>query len=788
MTSYWQRAVVACGVLVLSRTPLAAQAAAPSATTTGTISGRVVSAATREPLIGVALAVPPTTSPATSGVSTLSDSLGRFTLRAVPVGVVRLELRRVGYRPEVRTDIVVSAARTTELVLELTPVATTLAAVAVRPGYFPVLPAPALPVSTQRFSAEEVRRAPGVQEDVVRAVSVLPGVGVTEAGRNDLVVRGGAPFENLFTVDGIEVPNINHFGTQGSTGGPLSLINLAFVADAALSAGGFGVRYGDRTSSVTAIRLRDGARDRFTAEANLSATGGGLIAEGPLGRTGSVMVGVRRSYLDLLFKAAGFGFIPAYTDLTAKAVVRPTARDQLSALLIGADGTVTFNNSTEEQRFENSRVAAPQQQQYFSGLIWQRTLARGLFTATLGRTWTRYRTTQNDSGSTTAAPAVLFRANSAEGDNSLRTEWQWRSSPQVEWELGHVLRYASQLAYDVMLPGAYRRDAAFTPRPLRADTNFHAMRGGSYLQVTRQLTGALRMTAGVRGDWYGHLQDAVRVAPRVSATWQLNPVTSASFSAGRYWQAPPFIWLVGDATNAGQLRPFAADQVVAGFTREVREDTKVQVEVFAKQYRGYPARAFRPQAVLQPTGFDDVTNDIPFGLEPLAGVGTGHVIGAELLVQKKLSIIPVYGLLTISANRTAFTGLDGVSRRGAFDVPVVANLLLGWRPNARWEASGRVRGSSGRPITPFITDGSMQGTLDFARYNAGGRLPTFASLDLRVDRRWQFRRGQLITYLDVQNATGRNNVSQITWNPRLRQTERQESLGVLPSIGVNWSF
>jgi hypothetical protein len=754
--------------------PVAAQRA-------GVLAGRVVSAATREPVSGASVRVLP------AGAGAVSDSTGSFVVREVPLGIVRVEIRRLGYAPQVRTDVVIGSARSTELLVELVPVPTTLANVSVRPAWFSA-PAPSLAVSTQGFGAEEVRRAPGVQEDVVRAVSVLPGVGVTSAGRNDLVVRGGAPFENLFVVDGIEVPNINHFGTQGSSGGPLSLINIAFVADASLSAGGFGVRYGDRTASVTSIRLREGARDRFTGEANLSATGYGLIAEGPLGTRSSVMVGARRSYLDLIFKAAGLGFIPAYTDLTAKSVWRPTSRDQLSILFIGAQGTVTFNNDTDENRFENSRVVAPQQDQYFSGLTWQRTLSRGLVTTSLGRTYTQYRTTQSDSGSAQTAPAVLFRANTTEGDATLRSDLQWRSARDIEWEGGVALRHASRLRYDVTLPGAFRRDETFREFPLTVDTAFTATRGAGYVQGTWSLHPSVRATAGARTDWYGFLDNSLRVSPRASVQYTMAEGTTAAASVGRYWQAPQFIWLVGDASNGQQLRPFSADQVVLGLTRILRADTKLQVELFGKRYAHYPVRRFRPQAVLQPAGFDDITNDIPFGLEPLASSGTGTVMGAELLVQKKLSEVPVYGLFTLSANRTRFTAIDGIARRGVFDVPVVANALLGWRPNARWELSGRVRASSGRPITPFITSGAQTGSLDFTRYADGGRLPTFGTLDVRVDRRWAFRRSQLVAYVDVQNATARRNVSQLAWNARLRATEQQESLGVLPSIGINWSF
>jgi TonB dependent receptor/Carboxypeptidase regulatory-like domain/TonB-dependent Receptor Plug Domain len=738
----------------------------------GIVDGRVRSGPTQQPVANATIRVGGTEFVVVSGED------GRFRLRA-PVGIVRLEIRAIGFAPIVRSDVVVSAGKPTTLVIDLQPRVVQLATVDVKPTYFE--PTRETPVSTQRFSAEEIRRTPGVQEDVIRAVSVLPGVGVTTAGRNDLVVRGGAPFENLFVVDNIEVPNVNHFGTQGSTGGPVSLIPIEFVKDAALSAGGFGVRYGDRTSSVTTIALREGNRERRATTLNLSAIGFGAIAEGPLPNDGSLLVSARRSYLDFVFNAVGFPFIPSYTDVTLKAVQRPTVRDELSFLLVGARDRISFKNETADNRFDNSTVLGSSQDQYIAGLTWKRLLSRGVVTTTLGRTWSRFDAAQRDSSD---PPQLIFGAKSTEGETSLRTDVTLQLTPRVELTAGAIAKYAGALRYDITLPGAVRRDQSGTPQALRVDTTFSTFRQAAYAQTSLQLTDRLRLTLGARGDWYQFLRNSVRVAPRGVLAWTPDEVTTLTLAGGQYYQAPQTIWLVGDARNVETLKPLRADQVVAGWQRLLRPDIKLQVEGYVKRYADYPGRVYRPRAVLQPSGFDDVTNDIPYGLEPLLGGATGSVRGAEVLLQKRLSEIPVYGLISASYNRTRFTGLDGSESIGAFDSPLVFNGLLGWRPNARWEFSGRVRSAAGLPTTPFTADGR----LDFARYNAGERLPTFFALDVRVDRRFVFRRSQLVTYLDVQNATARKNISQIAWDARLRAPKANESIGVLPSIGVNWEF
>jgi len=720
-------------VVLLACAPLPAQV--PSAPT-GAITGRIVQAVTEAPVVGATVRV------VGQEIGAQTDAGGRFVLRGVRTGIVTLEIRRLGFAPVTKGDIAVSPAKPAEVLVVLRPIDVQLEAVTVRPEAFPPQLPPATPVSTQTYAAEEVRRQPGAQEDVLRAISVAPGVGVTSAARNDIIVRGGAPFENLFVVDNIEVPNINHFGSQGSTGGPISLINIRFIETAAISAGGFGARYGDRASSATTLTLREGNRERLAGELNVAATQYGAVLEGPIGRDASFFVNVRRSYLDLLFQAIGLSFIPSYTDATAKAVWRPTTRDALSFLTIAARGTVTFDN----------------------------------------RTWTRFVTAQRDS-----LLNPVFESRSTEGETTLRTDLTWLPRRGLEVEAGTIFKYASDLRFDATLAGFRRLDQLGQPRTLRVDTSFTALRNGTYAQAAWQVRPALRLSAGVRGDWYGFLGNAVRLAPRLNATYRLDDVTTLAVSGGRYWQAPSYIWLVGDPANRQSLRPFRADQAVAGLTRLVGDELKVQLEVYAKRYGAYPARVFRPQAVLSPSGFDDATTDIPFGLEPLESTGTGEAYGAEVFVQKKLGRSPLYGQLSASYNRTRFTGLDGTSTRGAFDTPVLANGVIGWRPNAKWELALRARAASGLPFTPFVTGGPQAGTLDFARYN-GERLGTFFAADVRVDRRFVFGKTQLIAFLDLQNVTNRQNPSPPQWNPRTRQAVANEGVGLLPSIGLNWEF
>jgi hypothetical protein len=742
----------------------------------GTVVGRVVNASTAQPIEAALVRIDGTPQ------STRTDDAGRFIIAGVRPSVYSLSVRAIGFRPYIASEVVVGSGKPFEITVALVPQPIELEALEVQPSYF-VPPTQAI-ASTQNLGAEDVRRAPGVQEDVVRAVALLPGVAVTAAGRNDLIVRGGAPYENLFVVDGIEVPNINHFGSQGSTGGPLSLINIDFVQGVAFSSGGLAAKWGDRTASFTNITLREGTRETLAGEVNLSATGFGAIAEGPLGRNGSFLLSARRSYLDLLFKAAGFSFIPAYWDFQLKVTQDLDAANRITVLGIGAINTVSFTNETADDRYDNSRILSPEQNQYFTGVTWQHFLTRGVLTTTLGRTFTKYDAIQQDS---LVPPNDVFRSLSTEGENSLRVDLVLQPSDRLELNVGSIAKYASTLTYDMFLDGQLRLDDSGLPQPLQVDTSFTAFRAATYAEARYHLTTALRVTGGMRGTYYGFL-DAFRLAPRLGLRLDVAPNTGITAGYARIYQAPSYIWLIGDPRNVDNLTPIRADQAVLGFERILREDLKLQVEAYVKAYGDYPARVYRPQAVLAPAGFEDATNDIPFGLEPLESVGEGMAYGLEVYLQKRLSAIPVYGLASVALARSEFRSFEGVTRAGAYDGRILGNLLVGWRINRAWEISGKFRIASGLPTTPFITSGPNTGQLDFAQYNAGPRLPTFHSLDVRIDRRWSFRGWQLDLYIDVQNVYGRENVSQVVWNPRIGAPEPNESLGILPSIGVNIEF
>ncbi len=734
----------------------------------GTITGRVISQMSKKTLAGVNVRILNTT------LGAVSKTDGTFEIKNVDAGIQKIQFSLIGYETYVNSNISVNAGKPVYLEIELAEKVIELEGAEVKASFFQKRVDAV--TSTQYLSFEEIRRAPGVQEDVIRATALLPGVNVTAAGRNDLIVRGGAPFENLFIVDNIEVNNINHFGSQGSTGGPLSLINLDYVRNVEFSAGGFGARYGDRTSSLTNITLRNGNESQFGGKLNLSATGVGLSFEGPIGDKGSWIFSARRSYLDFIFQAAGFSFVPQYWDFMTKGNYRLDANNSLTFIGISAINTVKLNNEDIDNKYDNSRIAVPDQYQNFSGLTWRSTFETGFFTATLANSYTRFTTFQNDSNL-----IEIFRNDSKEGELILKTDLDLQIGPKTEILIGNQLKYGAFLDYLIKIPGSVRTDNNGVERPFDIDTSFNTIKNGTYFNYSTAIENH-RITLGGRMDYYNFTAESIYLSPRLSYTYTLNENSSFILSAGRYYQSPSYIWLLSNSEKS--LKPIIADQVVLGYAHTPLQDVKVQLEVYYKNYTNYPGRVFRPQSVLAPSGFDDISTDIPFGLEPLHNSATGWSSGVELFIQKKLSEIPLYGLLSITLSESNFTALDSIERSSVFDSRLIFNLAIGYRISEDWEISSKFRYATGVPTTPFTN----LGKIDYTQYNEGERLPDFNALDLRVDKRWNFSWGTLITYLDIQNLYSRKNVSGIRWDRRTNETIYQKSIGLLPSIGVSAEF
>jgi len=734
----------------------------------GTLTGLVIDAATREPLPGANVLLVGTT------IGAATDLAGQFRIPNIPVGTYSVQASVIGYQTIIRTDVVVSTGKPQRLEFDMTEATIELGEITVTATYFQKLPDK--PVSVQTQSYEEIRRLPGGLEDVLRAVSILPGVAQVQAGRNDLIVRGGAPSENLYVVDNLQIPNINHFGTQGAAGGPLSYLNLDYIAETQFSSGGFGARYGDRMSSVLTITMKDGRDDRIGGKATISATQFGLNVEGPHAADGTFLFSARRSYLDLIFKAAGFGFVPEYWDFLGKATVNLGKHDQLSLLgVLALDNVRTFND-TQEQIQDNSQVLVSNQNQLAAGVTWRHLFERGFTNVTLGQTLVDYEYEQQD---TLLNP--IFTNVSSEYETVLSADLVYQLSAKTEFSAGVQGKLVNFKA-DMFLPPFRTSFGELLAVDAVYDTV--ATKAAAYAQASQKF-GPLRATLGARVDYFSLIADPFVFSPRLALSYAITEVTNLNASLGRYHQSPSYIWLVSYSENRN-LDFVAVDQVVLGIDHLLREDIKISLEGYVKSYTQYPASLTRTYLVLANTGAGYGGSDegyASFGVDPLVSEGAGNARGLELFLQKKPSDTPHYGLLSVSYSESEFTPLNGVRRPGSFDQRFILNVGAGYRFDERWETNIKFRLATGRPYTPYNDDG----TQDAALYNTS-RVVTNHSLDVRIDRRFMFRTWTLIAYLDVQNIYNRKPVDVPRYNYATGEVETTSSIGILPTVGISAEF
>lgn len=331
----------------------------------GKIEGIIIDAETKAELIGANILI----INSTTGAATDLD--GKFIIENVPVGNYSIKISFLGYTPIIKTDIIVRSNRITLVNGELSTSSLESDEVVVEAEYFQKNDEQAL--SSINFSGEEIRRAPGSAGDVSRILMILPSVAKVNDQSNTLAVRGGSPIENTFYIDNIEIPNINHFPSQGASGGVIGMINVDFIEDVDFFTGGFSAIYGNKLSSIMNLSLREGNSEKVEGQLNLDFSGFGGIIEGPLfSDNATFMVSARRSYIDFLIKMIDVGstVAPTYGDISGKIVYDIDKNNKL--MIVGVFGD-DHMSSDQQNAIDNQMVFYGDQDIYQStiGLNWR---------------------------------------------------------------------------------------------------------------------------------------------------------------------------------------------------------------------------------------------------------------------------------------------------------------------------------------------------------------------------------------------------------------------------------
>ena len=739
----------------------------------GGITGVVLDAEVKTPLAGVRVQL------LGAGLETSTDPAGRFEFPSVPAAGYTLEFSFPYFRTRRVTDVVVKSGRPTPVLteLEFDAGAVETREVTVSADYYPSGGEAA--ASTTAFSYEEVRRAAGAAGDVMRMIGALPSVARTNDTMNHLVVRGGSPAENAFYVDNIEIPNINHYPHQGASSGPIGLLNVELIRDVSFSAGGFSPVFGDRLSSVMDISFREGNREGTDLQLELSMMGAGLVAEGPLpARRGSWLVSARRSYIDLLIKLMGSGVPVHWSDLQSKIVRDLSPRDRLTLLAVaGFDDSGTEKEDALKDA-ENT-FGELDTTEATAGINWfHQWGAAGYSNTSLARSGIRYREAFRD----TLSGELLRRAANEDEAWTLRNVTTLRLDPSRRITFGvEGKRLVSRFdSYQAGATDVLGHPMPFATRNGRVQSNLYS----AYAQYAWDPMAPLTLQLGLRADRFASSR-AFRLSPRLSLSWRMSSKDTLDASAGVFHQQLPATLLVQDDEGAISLEPRAL-HFVLGYRRLLSPDTRLSVEIYDKEYDRMPLDPAQPSLFL----LDEFYRDNRFAEHgPLAFDGRGRSAGVEVLLQKKLAD-RIYGLVGLSYFRTRYRGADGRWRDRIYDNRVLVCVEGGWKLGRSWELGVRGNYAGGAPYTPFDVEASLaagSGIFDAARIN-GIRLPAYASLNLRCDRRFNFRDSNLTLALSLWNVFNRKNVAAVYWNEAGGRPGEILGWGLLPVLGVEFEF
>lgn len=756
---------------------------------TGSITGTVIDIQTKEPLIGVNVILLDTQ----IGAST--DIEGRYIINNVPVGAYRIRFDYIGYESMLKTDVIVKTARSEIMNAELKQSLIEGEEVVVTAGYF--ADEERVQPSTIGLSSEEIRRFPGGFEDVVRTVSTLPGVAINNAGgRNDLLVRGGGPSENLFIINGIEVPNINHFGTQGTSTGSLSFVNLDFVQDVTFSTGGFAARYGDKMSSVVSLKMVEDHSKGIESKATVSATQYGADISVPLADRGNIIFSARKSYLDLIFKANGLSFIPIYTDFNLIGHYDLSPKDKLFLISLSAINDIDRDLSTLQNRVENAGILGNEQYQAIAGLSYRRILNSGYLDAVVGTNLFIY-------GFKQAEPAgdLFFQSDAREREVNFKLEHYWVASKNIGVRGGlssKSIFYKNNVAFaDTIFDRSGNRvpvDFLGVPQTQVVDTT--AQKFAGYAELDWNISPKFEINAGVRADYYAFLADKFYPAPRLSFKYKFHPQHSFKLSGGIYHQSPSYVWMTNP--NNQSLKALRNSMGVFGWDYLVQDDVRFSVETYYKKYDNLPsgtAPGVNDYVVITNTGtnYGGATEDFQsFGFFDMTSNGTGKSYGVEFLVQKKFSDTPFYGLSSLTINKTELTANNGITYPGQYDQRFILNISGGYKPNTKWEFSAKFRYFTGVPFTPTYAKGdNPKSAMDIQNLPdeyLTGRLDAAHHLDIRVDRYFNFGNSTLTLYVDIQNVYNYNIPLRPSYNSWDNTVESRGGIGILPSIGISYEI
>jgi hypothetical protein len=729
---------------------------------TSEIIGLVQDKNSQESLIGATVFLEGTT----IGASTNAE--GRFIIKNIPPKSYNIKFQYVGYVGKTIFNVVISTGNIQSFNVDLEPESKSLNEVVVQGRTFGKNTE--TPLSIQSLTAEEIKSNPGGNFDISKVIQALPGVGGNTGGasfRNDIVIRGGGPNENVFYIDGIEIPVINHFSTQGSSGGPQGMLNVSFIQDVTLASSSFNAKVDNALSSVFTFKQKDGNTQKLQGNFRLSASEVALTLDGPVSKNTTFLASARKSYLQFLFAAIDLPIRPNFWDFQYKTTTKINDKTTLTTLGVGAIDVFSFSvpkESTPEKEYAIRSSPNVNQWNYTIGAVVKRRLRNGYVNYSASRNMFNNNLDRWEDGREYDENYRALKIRSQEIENKFRVDVN-KYSGKWKYTYGGMFQYVkyNNQTYNKINNGVYDTAGVQIAPPLviKFNTAIEFFKGGLFGDVSRRmLNDRLNINFGLRTDLNSFTNEGLNpfktISPRISGSYSVTEKLSLNVTVGRYFKTPIYT-VLGFKDNAGNFvnkdnKYISCNHFVTGIEYLPTASSRITVETFYKQYNNYPISAYN-EISLANMGADFNV----LGNEKTSSTGKGRAYGFEVFFQQKLSK-NIFATVSYTWFISEFSGSDNILKPSAWDNRNLISTILGYKFKKGWEIGVKYRFAGGSPYTPFDLEASQtnylsagNGVFDYKQLNTL-RVGPFQQLDLRIDKKMNFKHTTLDLFIDIQNA------------------------------------
>lgn len=778
-----------------------ASLAQPADSTAGNLRGQVLDALNQRPIAGAEVDLIENGSVLTSS---RADAAGEFSIDGVAEGVYTLRVSAPGYRTASDQNVRVVAGKISQSSFTLIESSSQAEELIVIGAAIDADPFAA--VTATRISREEIRSAVGSGGDIFRGLDSLPGVVATGEFSN-FTVRGRGPRDNLIFVDGIPFDKVVHFDqTLGEDediggGGRFSIFAPNIIGGASFEPGGWSAAYGGRNGSLLLLDIAAGNPNTPTVSARIDVAGGELTYDGPSYFSDNTSLLLSARYFDFgnVFKLIGQDDIgdPEVADIIFKTVtdVSDSHTIELLAIYSPEDFIRDVDNVAKSPDFEDSDLLSSEQDSFLIGGTWTwlvgdtGRLTNRIFLRDSDKTSSQGESFPDLAGPNPTAENIPVREDVLTIVEN-EQEIGWRSDFSMETGMGLLslgarvsrvkLDFQTQLSGDLFVYVYDQNDFRADPNqnfvvltPARFNSIFDAKetRYAAYADHAF-VAGDFTVRPGLRVGRDGFSSETM-LSPRLSATWQATRNANISATAGIFYQQPRFLDLAADPTN-NQLKNERTDQISLGFEYFIRQAGRFTAEVYYQDLKDLV-----------------VLGDDSSGLA--SNNGSGHSEGIDVTLERRM-IDTWSANMTYSYSRSRRNDNDGTPSYAAdFNRPHSFTFGGVWEPNDRWAFGAKWKYASGRPTDAFIIHEDVFNDPTFIRFskeltaNNVNRLRDYHTLNIRIDYRRRIGTVSLVTFLDIINAYGRNNVSSLEWDER-RGVNVIGDFGVFPQIGLKLEF